>query len=88
MAFDNGLEAGVVVDRDAFSSCVRRRLRIGTRRVATLFQHTNAAAPLSVSFLRDRTDDWIVAISGAGFAARVTLNSNELRLDEEPQPAV
>jgi hypothetical protein len=54
--------------------------------VATLFQRTGATIPLGVSLLRDSPDDWIVAISGEGLAARVSLNSNELRVDEEQPP--
>lgn len=86
VAFDNQHESAASIDRDKFGSCIRRTISVGTGTVATLFQRMSAAAPLSVSFLRDKPDDWMVAISGAGFAVRVSLGSNEMRLEDEQPP--
>jgi hypothetical protein len=82
VAYDDRHEAVLSTDRDSFSSCVRRRMQLASGVVATLFQRMDAATSLSVSLLHDSPDDWIVAISGSGLAARVSLNSNELRVDE------
>jgi hypothetical protein len=83
-------EAAVSIDLDGFSGCIRRTVRLATGVVATLFQRMDAAMPLSISLLRGEPDDWIAVLTGAGLAARVSLSSSELRVDEEPSqpPAV
>ena len=83
VAFDDRPEMSASIDRDAFSSCVRRRVRLGAGVVVTVFHWTNASGPLIVSTVRDEPDDWVVAISGTGLAARVSLSANELRMDED-----
>jgi hypothetical protein len=86
VAFDDRPETQVAIDVDTLSSCLRRRMRAGAGTVATLFQRMDAAVPLSVSFQRDTPDDWTVAVVGAGLAARISLSSNDLRLDQELPP--